>query len=135
MVDCRNRADSHAEVVTSEPVGEVVLRTQIAPARVLRAAAEVRRLVPAVARAPQPLDDELEVRLHRLGLPSELGPVGVGEARPRLGLELVAGEVLRSECERFTEVRLEVGGALAGNAVEQVERDVVKSDITKMVES
>src|SRR5207237_2669217 len=60
--------------------------------------------------------------------------VGVREAGPRLGLELVAGQVLRPERERLVEVAREVGGALAGNPVQEVERDVVKRGITKMVE-
>ncbi len=83
--------------------------------------AEVRRLVPAVPRAGQGRDDPLEVGLHRLGLALQLGPVRMSEARARLGLQLVAGQVLRLERKRLGEVGLEVGGALAGNPVEEVE--------------
>jgi hypothetical protein len=56
------------------------------------------------------------------------------EARPGLGLELVAREVLRPEGDRLAEVALEVGGLLARDPVDEVERDVVKSGITEMVE-
>jgi hypothetical protein len=41
--------------------------------------------------------------------------------------------VLGLERERLGEVGVELGGALAGNPVEQVERDVVKSGITENV--
>ena len=78
------------------------------------------------------LDDALEVALHRLRLALELCSVRVGEARARLRLELVAGQVLRLERERLGEVALEVGGALAGDAVDEIERDVVKSGITRV---
>ena len=78
-------------------------------------------------------DDALEVVLHRVGLPAELLSPGMGEARSRLRLELVAGEVLRLEREGVAEVGLEIGGALAGNPVDEIERDVVKSGITKMM--
>ena len=44
-----------------------------------------------------------------------------GEARTRLRLELVAGEVLGLEREGLREVGVEVGGALAGNAVDEIE--------------
>ena len=57
----------------------------------------------------------------------------VREARTRLRLELVAREVLRLERERLGEVALEVGGALAGDPVEEIEADVVESGITKSV--
>ena len=83
--------------------------------------AEVRRLVPAVARAGQHLHDALGVSLHRLRLAGELLSVRVCEARPRLRLELVAGEVLRFERKGIREIRLEVGGALARDAVDEVE--------------
>src|SRR6202008_2097124 len=63
----------------------------------------------------------------------ELGSPGMGEARPRLRLELVAGEVLRLELERVVEVGLEVGGGLARNPVDEIERDVVESGITEMM--
>jgi hypothetical protein len=56
------------------------------------------------------------------------------ETRPGLGLELVAGQVLRAEGEGLVQVAFEVGGALAGNPVEQVEREVVETTIAKMVE-
>jgi hypothetical protein len=114
-----------------------VLSTQVAPDCVLGAAfgrtAEVGRLVPTVAGAGQPGDDALEVVLHRVGLASQLLSPGVGEARPRLRLELVAGQVLRLEREGVVEVRLEIGGALAGDPVDEIERDVAKSGITKMM--
>src|SRR6185312_17063689 len=42
--------------------------------------------------------------------------------------------MLRPERERLTEVCLQRGGALAGDAVDEIERDVVKSGITEMVE-
>ena len=42
--------------------------------------------------------------------------------------------MLRLERERLAEVGLEVGGALAGNPVDEVERDVVKSGITKNID-
>src|SRR5438132_14140036 len=60
--------------------------------------------------------------------------MGVDEARPRLRLELVTGQVLRPERQGAVEVGLEVGGALAGDPVDEIERDVVKSGIAKMVE-
>ena len=116
------------------PVGQIVVCPHVAPAHECRPPAEVRRLVPAVAGARQRLDDALEIRLHRVGLPRELRAVGVREAGPRLGLELVAGQVLRPERERLVEVARQIGGALAGNAVQEVERNVVKRGITKMVE-
>src|SRR5258708_29504806 len=58
----------------------------------------------------------------------------MGEPRPRLGLELVTRQVVRLERERLVEVALEVGGALAGNPVDEVERDVVKTGIAQSVE-
>ena len=42
--------------------------------------------------------------------------------------------MLRPEGDRLCEVEGEVGGALAGDPVDEVERDVVKSGITQMVE-
>ena len=56
--------------------------------------------------------------------------MGVREARPRLRLELVAGEMLRRECEGFAEVAFQVGGALARNPVDEIQRSVVESGIT-----
>src|SRR5204863_7160053 len=53
--------------------------------------------------------------------------------RPRLRLELVAGKVLRLECERLLEIGVEIGGALTRDPVDEIERDVVKSDITQMM--
>src|SRR5215210_1624174 len=121
--DRRDGADAEAQVVAAVPVGEVVPRAQVAGV----GAAEVRGLVPAVAGAGERRDDALEIGLQRVGLPRELLAVGVREARARLRLELVAGEVLRLERERLGEVGLEVGGALAGDAVDQVERDVLEA--------
>ena len=80
------------------------------------------------------LDDQLEVRLHRLGLPLELASVGVREAGARLRLQLVGGEVLGLERQGLGEVAFEVGGALARDPVDEIERDVVKSGITKKVD-
>jgi hypothetical protein len=63
----------------------------------------------------------------------ELLSVGVGEPGARLGLELVTRQVLRPESERLIDVGLEVGGSLARDSVDEIERDVVKSGITEMV--
>ena len=41
--------------------------------------------------------------------------------------------MLRLERERVAEIGFEIGGALAGDPVDEVERDVVKSGITKMM--
>ncbi len=41
--------------------------------------------------------------------------------------------MLRLERERVVEVRFQIGGALAGNPVDEIERDVVKLGITKMM--
>src|ERR1041384_2957139 len=87
---------------------------------------EVRRLVPAIAGFRQPLDDVLKVPLHGLRLTREFIPEGMGEARPRLRLELVARKVVRLERKGDVEVAGEVGGALARDPVDEVERDVVK---------
>jgi hypothetical protein len=132
--DCRDRTDAEAEVVPSPPVGEVVPRAEVATVHELRQPAEVRRLVPAVAGRRQQRDDALEVGLHRLGLARELDAVRMGEARPLLRLQLVAGEVLRPERERLAQVGVEVGGALAGDPVDEIERYVVNSGITKIVD-
>ena len=42
--------------------------------------------------------------------------------------------MLGCERESLREIGVEIGGALAGNAVQQVERDVVKSGITESME-
>src|SRR6266705_6632379 len=42
--------------------------------------------------------------------------------------------MLRPERERFAEVGFEIGGALARDPVEEIERDVVKADITESME-
>ena len=55
--------------------------------------------------------------------------MSVRETGARLRLELVAGEVLRLERDRLGEVALEVGRALARNAVDEVERDVVEAGL------
>ena len=39
--------------------------------------------------------------------------------------------MLGCERQRLREIELEVGGALAGNAVEEVERDVVEPSVAK----
>src|SRR5581483_11310766 len=83
VLDCADCADPEPEVVVTEPVAEVVPRAQIAL-----------------------VVDALEVVLHRVGLPRELRSPGLGEARSRLRLELVAGEMLRRERERVAEIRL-----------------------------
>src|SRR3989475_13164232 len=124
-------ADAEADVVACLPVPQVVSCAEVAPTCALWRDAEVRRLVPAVAGVGERLDDPLEVSLHRLRLAFELGAPRMGEARPRLRLELVTGEVLRRERERLREITFQVGGALAGNPIENIERNVVKSDITK----
>jgi len=103
-----------------------VLRAQVAPAV---EPAEVRRLVPAIPRVGQRLDDVLEVRLHRLGLAFQLGTVRVREARSRLRFQLVRRHGLGLECQGLGEVACEVGGGLARDAVDEVERDVVNSGI------
>ena len=56
------------------------------------------------------------------------------EPGSRLRLELVARQVLGLERQRVAQIAVEVGGALAGDPVQQVERDVVKIGITEMVE-
>src|SRR4029079_15594003 len=56
---------------------------------------------------------------------------GVGEPRARLRLELVEGEVLRRERQSLREVVVEVGGLLARDPVDEIERDVVETVITK----
>ena len=126
-VDRRDGADADAEVVAAEPVAEVVQRA-------LAVAAEVRGLVPAVAAAGEDGDDALEVVLHRLRLARELVAVMDREARARLRLELVTGEMLRPERDRRGEVGLEVGDGLAGNAVDEVEREVVEAGVAQVRE-
>ena len=119
--DGRDGPDAEPEVVTPAPVGEVVPRAQVASSGPARLQTEVRRLVPAVARSDEPVDDRLEVALHGVGLPDELRPVRVGEPRPRHRLELVVREVLGPERKRLVDVSLEVGGALAGDPVQEIE--------------
>ena len=133
-LDCADRADAEPEVVAPEPVAEVVPRPQVAAAGPLRREAEVRRLVPAVAGGGQRLDDALEVGLHRLGLALQLLAVGVREAGAGLRLELVRGDVLGLEREGLGEIAREVGGLLARDAVDEIERDVANSGITQSVE-
>ena len=116
------------------PVREVVARAEVRGSRGCARAAEVRRLVPAEAGLGQARNDLLEVVLHRLGLARELIPEGMTETRPRFGLELVTRQVVRVERERRVEVARQVGGALAGNPIDEVERDVVKTGITQSVE-
>ena len=104
---------------------------EVPPARPLAGETEVGRLVPAVAGRRQRLDDALEVPLHRLRLALELVAPGVREPRARLRLELVQGEVLRRERQSLREVVVEVGGLLARDPVDEIERDVVERGITK----
>src|SRR5581483_183276 len=115
--DRAHRTDPDPEVVVPPPVAEVVACAQVAVA----GAAEVRGLVPVVARGRQCRDDSLGVRLHRLGLRGELFAMTSREARAALGLELVRGDVLRLELERLAQVALEVGGGLPGDPIDEVE--------------
>src|SRR5215213_11247987 len=109
-------------------------RAQVAPTSAFRLEAEVRGLVPAVARICQQVDHLLEVRLHRLRLACQLRSVLIREPRSWLRFELVPRQVLGCERQRFGQVTLEVGGALTRNPVQQVERDVVKSGTTQTIE-
>jgi hypothetical protein len=95
---------------------------------------EVRRLIPAVAGPGQRADDALEVPLHRDGLPGELAAVRMREARAGFCLELVTRQVLWAKSERILEVAREMGGALARDPIDEIERDVVKLGITEMVD-
>src|SRR6185312_7734184 len=52
----------------------------------------------------------------------------------RLRLQLVAGEMLGPERDRVAEIRLEVGDGLAGNAVDEVEREVVEAGLAQVRE-
>ncbi len=124
-------SDPDAEVVVSVPVAEVVPRAKIASARTTTLEAEVRGLVPAVAGRAERVDDLLEVALQRVALTHELVAMCVREACPGLRLELVARQVLRFQREGFGQIEGEIGGALAGNAVDEIERDVVESGITE----
>ena len=116
------------------PVREVVLRPIVGRSGRRARPAEVGGLVPAVPGAGQPLDDALEVVLHRVGLARELIPEGMREARTRLGLELVARKVVRLERERLVEVVLQTGGALTGDAVDEIQRDVVEAGLAQQSE-
>ena len=60
--------------------------------------------------------------------------MGVREARSGFRFQLVRGEVLGLERQGLGEVALYLGGALAGDPVDEVERDVVKSGITKKID-
>ena len=104
---------------------------EVSLARLLTGETEVRCLVPAVAGRRQRLDDSLEVPLHRLGLAHELVTPGMGEPRARFCLELVEGEVLGRECQSLRKIMVEVGGLLARDAVDEVQRDVVERGIAK----
>src|SRR5207248_4444610 len=123
VLDRGDRADADPEVVAAEPVGEVVPRAKVSPLR--GCATEVRRRVPAVTGSRQDGLDALEVVLHRVGLPAQLLSPGVGEACPRLRLELVAGQMLRLERESVAEIGLEVGGLLARDPDGDIDRDGV----------
>ncbi len=120
----RDRPDADAEVVLAAPDRQVVT----APAIV---AAVVRGLVPAIAGTLEPLDHVLVVILEQLGLARELGAVGEGEARPRLGLELVTGEVIGLERERRVDVAIECSPRLARDAEEHVEVQVGDAGATQ----
>ncbi len=74
--DRRDRPDADPEVLLAAPDREVVAAAAVV-------AAEVRRLVPAVAGRLEPLDHVLVVVLQQLGLARELGAVGEREARAR----------------------------------------------------
>src|SRR5215211_3692119 len=102
--------------------------------RARRSSAEVGGLVPPVAGSDEGFDHLLEIALHRLRLADELGSPVVDEPRPRFGLELVAGEVLRLQSQSRSEIALKVGGALTGNSVDEIQGNVVKAGITQMVE-
>ena len=128
---CRYGTDPEPEVVVPAPVAEVVVRAEVAPACALSVETEVRRLVPAVTRHRERVDDLLEVPLHRVRLARELVSVGEREARARLGLELVAREVLGLEGESVREVAVEVGDRLARYAVDEIERDVVEAGLAQ----
>jgi hypothetical protein len=56
------------------------------------------------------------------------------EAGAGLRLELVAGEVLGPKRERLRYVGVEVGGLLPRDSVDEIQRDVVKTGITEIVE-
>ena len=90
-----------------EPVAEVVPRSA---GRQPPAAGRSWPSRTSGSRRRSALDDQLEVRLHALGLARELGAVGVRESRPGLRLELVGGDVLGGERERLVEVACEIGG-------------------------
>ena len=60
--------------------------------------------------------------------------MGVREARSGFRFQLVRGEVLGLERQGLGEVALYLGGALAGDPVDEVERDVVKIGITKKID-
>ena len=60
--------------------------------------------------------------------------MGVREAGARLRFQLVRGDVLGLERQGLGEVACEVGGLLARDAVDEIERDVVNSGITKTIE-
>ena len=60
--------------------------------------------------------------------------MGVREARSGFRFQLVRGEVLGLERQGLGEVAFYLGGALAGDPVDEVERDVVKSGIAKKID-
>src|SRR4029079_16070200 len=70
----------------------------------------------------------------RLRLAFELVAPGVRESRARLRLELVQGEVLRCERRSLRKIVVEIGGLLARDPVDEIERDVVETGITKSME-
>src|SRR6476659_6404089 len=110
------------------------MRAKVSPARLRAGETEVRRLVPAVAGRRQHLDNTLEVPLHRLRLAFELVSPGVREPRARLRLELVQGEVLGRQRQSLRKIMVEIGGLLARDPVDEIERNVVERGITKSME-
>src|SRR5215467_14745386 len=113
------------------PVREIVSGTEVTPTGPPRLEAEVRGFVPAIARVAQTLDHPLEVPLHCLRLPLELDAMAVREPRSWLRFQLVPREMLRLERDRLVQIGVEVGGALARDAVQDVEGEVVESAIPK----
>ncbi len=118
----RTRADAEREHRSAFPVAAIVNRLEARP-RV------VRKLVAAQPGGPQPgfglrLHAEHEFFIGSRELPA-LG--GDRERRPRLDRELVGRNVLGGEAERFVQVALETGEALARGGENQIEGDRVET--------